>query len=483
MSATQKLLVVMGVLSNTLCTVASGWWAVTSSELPQSAHDIGAVSASPAVASSVSAETWVRLLQSQRDNNATVGAAIRDVALYGDPQSHKIIFIVPQVHNSPTMPLVWSSLGDDIAFVQNNIGIITSTLFDEMHLYQKPCLGVEGLSDNAVLQMPIRYDADILQHDLVTQSRILLKTLRYEYPRDEARWYLLEQELSKIQKIGAALVDKRLQMTDGSGISVAAYREKYSQYKSKDDKKIDTEILTYFGIENQQLLDETLRTWQAYSDLQQNIQQQQESHLSASDVAFSLLWEKEYPDYEKSVVLPWRHFLQSLTQIRQQSSLDGADDAEKSTAKMISVLRAIDKYALQIDDVMAWQKHWQTLANLPPAVDKTSQNKNPQPSDQKSAAQPTTKKDAQEAAARAKKLQELLDKLTWLGGTAREEAAIARVLDKMPAVGSCIVLMGQEHETGLVAAIERINVQKNNTIAAIVVSPAWPPIKTDPPQK
>lgn len=477
MSATQKLLVVMGVLSNTLCTVASGWWAVTSSELPQSTHDIGAVSASPAVASSVSAETWVRLLQSQRDNNATVGAAIRDVALYGDPQSHKIIFIVPQVHNSPTIPLVWSSLGDDIAFVQNNIGIITSTLFNEMHLYQKPCLGIEGLSDNAVLQMPIRYDADILQHDLVTQSRILLKTLRYEYPRDEARWNLLEQELSNIQKIGAALVDKRLQMTDGSGISVAAYREKYSQYTSKDDKKIDTEVLTYFGIENQQLLDETLRTWQAYSDLQQQIQQQQESSLSASDIAFSLLWEKEYPHYEQSVVLPWRDFLQSLAQIRQQSRRDGADDAETSTAKMISVLRAIDKYALQIDDVMAWQKHWQTLAHPQPAApSKTSEPKNPPPNEQKSTAPSTAAEDA-------KKRQELLDKLTWLGGTAREEAAVSRVLEKMPALGSCILLMGQEHETGLVAAIGRLNVQKNNKIAAIVVSPAWPSVKTEKPQK
>lgn len=350
----------------------------------------------------------------------------------GDPASPRVVFLIPQFHRNPLMPIGWTSLGKAIVEVQTNIDALTSRLLGAHGLR---CLGTEGS-----WLMDIGYAAELRQaaqwhHDLeqakARAKRALGRDLGPVEADIDAVFTLLEEELRQ-----------HVALLDGVGLALSRLPEGHKARR--------------FGIEdpglNQQalhLLAELRRIDEALAELDPATQ---------SDVADAMgrMWLEEVEPYEAHVLAPLEGALARLDGARVKLRALDALDAAEGLGRFVAFAKHITGAVVQPEAVRSYTSYYRKVAASPEA-----------PVIQ--APPPTlTAKARREKAALERARAPLQARYEEVSITARERVAADKVLARLGEAGTCALVMGAAHKEGLQRALLE---RARGRVGVVVVTP------------
>ena len=207
--------------------------------------------------------------------------------VYGNAASKNIVLIVPQYHRATGLPVLWSSLGEEVATVQGNLQYLIEDLVVSENL---SCLGIEGSSANRVrrsvgldkavswaqrlhsLFQGILYEAALEDPRLVPAAHTILEGLKPYFAR-YVRWQ------------------------DGVGAAVARLGPEAAN-------------LNRFGLEDDILVREAESLHMKLLDLKKKMMVN--TKADKGELAIRDMWIAEYPDFFATVsYCRWRKALVS----------------------------------------------------------------------------------------------------------------------------------------------------------------------------
>lgn len=354
------------------------------------------------------------------------------VELAGDPKSRRVVFLIPQFHRNPLVPIEWTSLGDAIVIVQRNIDALTTRLALAHGLR---CIGTEGswLND-------IRFPHELRQpaqwaEDLARRRRVADAVLTREAPTKRSHTKRVERLLMEALK-------KRVALYDGVGAAL---------HRLDEDVRIRR-----FGIEDEELNKRALVLLAQLQRIDEQLAELDPGGQTEVQTAMGEMWLGEIDAYERDVLRPLEESLAALDEERLRLRGEGAEGAAEDLGRFVVLAKHVQNAALRPSEVRAYTQYYRRVAE--PSSD-AGPTPEPRPADAKA------RQRQEELRALRARLQREYDAVSI---DARERRAAEKVIERLGAGGTCAVVMGAVHQD----ALKRYLLEAGGSdVAVLVVAP------------
>jgi hypothetical protein len=350
--------------------------------------------------------------------------------LAGNASSRRVVFLIPQFHRNPIVPIEWTSLGAAIVEVQSNIDGLVTRLAKAHGL---KCIGTEG-SWRKRIDLP---------HDLRQPAQWLADL---ERARRRARGPLLQeakQDADHLDVVYAKLRDAlalRVALYDGVGTALERLGE---------DRRAER-----FGIEDEALNRAALVLLAKLQRIDESLAVLNPAAQSDIQTAMGRMWLDEIDAYEAEVLAPLRDSLTALDERRVKLRGVGADAAAEDVGRFVSLAKHVWAAVIKPDQVAGYTAYYRRVGKKSDA--------GPPPERVLSLAD---KKERERLKSLRAPLQKEYDALSI---DERERRAAQKVVRKLGPAGTCAVVMGAVHKDALK---ERLIEQGKGDLAVIVVAP------------
>lgn len=352
--------------------------------------------------------------------------------LAGDPQSRRVVFLIPQFHRNPLVPIEWTSLGEAIVEVQRNIDALTTRLALAHGLR---CVGTEGswLKD---IRLPheLRQPAQWAE-DLARRRRIADAVLAKEAPEQRAH-------TRRVERLLFTALQRRVALYDGVG---AALHRLESRAR-----------VARFGIEDEALNKRALALLDGLQRIDEALAELDPAAQSDAQTAMGEMWLAEIEPYERDVLRPLDESLAALDAERLRLRSEGADIAADDLGRFVVLAKHVTGAVVKPEQVRAYTRYYRRVAEPPadagPVVERRAL---------------TAKERQRQAELRADRvvLQREYDAVSI---DERERRAAAKVVARMGPAGACAVVMGAVHRD----ALERYLLEAGGgDLAVLVIAP------------
>ena len=341
--------------------------------------------------------------------------------VHGDLQSGRTVFLVPQFHRHPNMPVTWNTFGGAIIHIQRNIEALTTVLHNENGVR---CFGTEGSwVDDIKVPFELRQIARWSQD--LRARRAALKGRSLEVTRAAAH---VDDALQRVLKRTVGIYD---------GVGMAEVRTAGLGHR--------------FGLEDGALNREALALLAELQAVEQQLAKLDPQTQSAVAGAMGELWLLEIDEYETEVLTPLRKGLTALDRARTTERHAGGDDAVYALSRFVTLAKLVTERAVKLDEMDAYTAFYRELkVDVEQAPELKTLN----------AAQ---KRERARLERVKTKIQTRYDEVSL---TLRDRAAVKKLSAKLGPSGSCAMVFGMAHQAGLLEELK-----KEKDLAVIVVAP------------
>lgn len=350
----------------------------------------------------------------------------------GDAASPRVIFLIPQFHRNPLMPVAWTSLGAAIAEVQANIDAVIARLTVAHGLR---CVGTEGSWLNDIdYPFELRQAAQ-WRHDLLSAKDAAKRTLGSDLPP-------LEGDIDVTARLLEDELRRHVSLLDGVGLALSRLEEGHRVKR--------------FGVEDAALNQEALRLLAELRRIDEQLAELDPGTQSEVADAMGQMWLDEIGPYRDDVLAPLRAALTRLDKARLKLRVDGALDAAERLGRFVAFAKHISNAVIRPADIDGYTAYYQRVAQAPAG------DAGPRPPRRLSARERRRKARLERARA---PLQARYEEVSI---RARERRAAEKVLARVGEAGTCALVMGAAHKDGLKQAL--LEVAKGR-VGVVVVAP------------
>lgn len=363
---------------------------------------------------------------------------VREIA--GTSQASRVVFLIPQFHRNPLMPIGWTSLGTAIMEVQSNLDILVSRL---TRLHGVRCVGSEG---NWLLDMgypPELRQAAQWHHDLAQRKSRALVHLKKEPILDSTQE--IAADLEEIYRILTQELRRHVRILDGAGIALSR--------RTGDEE----EDVHRFGIEDPQLNQRALQLLAERRRVDEELAKHMPSSQSAVADAMGAMWLDEISAYEKDVLRPLQETLDRADRLRLHLRQANALDAAEGLGRFVALAKHVRAAVIQPDEIAQYTDYYREVSTAAINDAPTQSPHAPPP--------PANDSVRIRLEAEREKLQAAYEQTTF---TQREAAATRILWERMGDKESCALIMGAAHLEGLQTALLEISGGK---IGIITITP------------
>jgi hypothetical protein len=354
--------------------------------------------------------------------------------LAGDPSSRRVVFLIPQFHRNPIVPIEWTSLGSAIVHVQSNIDGLVTRL---SRAHGMKCIGTEG-SWNRDIGMPVE----------LRQAAQWLTDLERARP---TAWVALQREKKPgkehldviFAKLRAAL-RLRVALYDGVGVGL----ERIGPERS----------ITRFGIEDAELNRASLVLLAKLQRIDERLAVLNPAAQSDIQSAMGRMWLDEIDAYEAEVLKPLRESIAALDEQRTRLRAAGADGPAEDLGRFVSLAKHVSTSVVKPDEIAGYTAYYRRVGTKTDAG----------PTPQQKAERPLSLEEKRESAELKAARAPLQTEYEALSIDERERRAAHKVVQRLGPVGSCAVVMGAVHKDALK---QKLLEAGKGDLAVIVVAP------------
>ena len=345
--------------------------------------------------------------------------------IYGNQSSSNMVVIVPQYHRATGLPVLWSSLGEEVASVQSNLKYLVEDLVQTQGLQ---CLGIEGSSASQV-RRSVGLDRAV---NWAQRLHDLFQRILYEAAVEDARLVPAAQTILEGLKPYFA---RYVQWQDGVGAAVASLGQK-------------SEALHRFGLEDQQLIAQAEQLHGQLRALKEKVMVSQKA--DRGEQAIRDMWLTEFPDFRDGFLFPMEESFGELRRASITLRRDGATDEARLVADFLGQVRVLMDQVISAKEVERYHTYYRDESGKRVGKGKTKAKRN---------------KDKQ-LKRRIAKLEKKYQRIVM---NSRERVAAKKVIEFLnkPDTNSCGLVMGAGHEEGLVKAL----LKQSNDLGIVVVRP------------
>lgn len=331
--------------------------------------------------------------------------------LAGDESSRRVVFLIPQFHRNPIVPIEWTSLGDAIIEVQSNIDGLVTRLATAHGLR---CLGTEG-SWMKRIKMPheLRQSAQWAE-DLVRARRRARGALARE----------AKAELPLLDTVHVRLLEAlktRVALYDGVGVAL---------HRLRDQRKI-----VRFGIEDEALNKEALVLLAKLQRIDEALADLDPGGQTAVQSAMGRMWLDEIGRYEEDVLVPLRRAFERLDERRTKLRNVGADAAAEDLGRFVALAKHVAGAVIKPDEIDAYTAYYRRVGT---------------PTDGGPEKERVLTVEEKRLRDRLKKEREPIQaEYERVSITQRERRAAQKVISHVGQGGACGVVMGAVHKDDL----------------------------------
>jgi hypothetical protein len=365
--------------------------------------------------------------------HATHGERFWVRGVSGDPDAERVVFIIPQYHRNITMPIAWTTLGREIAEVQQNIDTLVRVLATRHHL---TCIGTEGTTRR-----------------LVSHSSELRQLAWWQREIDRGR-EVTRREVARETERAVTAVDASADILTRVIAEHAVYLDGVGAAQSRLAGRAQ---LSRFGIEEDGTHTDALALLDKLKAVEEKLALVDPGTEPEGAGVVGRMWLDEYPAYQETTLEPLAVALQTLEGARRQLRRDGFAESNRVVGAWTARVRRIAGALIQPEELAATHAYYRELESKSSATRR----------ELSAAAQ---QKRARLLARRAT----IYARYEEITRRRREQAAAQRVIDRMTGTRHrrCAVVMGAGHEEALVrelrAAADRVGL---GPIGLVTVAP------------
>lgn len=361
---------------------------------------------------------------------------VREVA--GAATANRVVFLIPQFHRNPLMPIGWTSLGTAIMEVQGNLDVLISRL---TRVHGLRCIGSEGNWLNDMAYSPELRQAAQWHHELGQRQSQAMRHLQKEPMLDSTD--AIAGDLERISRILTTELRRHVQILDGAGIAL-----------SRPDTHRDVHR---FGIEDPQLNQRALELLAQRREVDEALARHIPASQSAVADAMGVMWLDEISAYEEDVLVPLQDSIASADRLRLHLRQAMALDAAEGLGRFVSLAKHVRTSVVQPEAVAQYTDYYREVSTAVPAD--TREDK------PVTFSKPGSEALRDQLQAQRDKLQAEYERVTF----AQREAAAARILwERMGTKNTCAVIMGAAHTEGLRKALLEVS---GGNLGIITVTP------------
>jgi hypothetical protein len=348
--------------------------------------------------------------------------------IHGNPDATHVVFLIPQFHRSPLLPLLWSSLGNAIAGVQQNIDYTLTRLIGAHGL---SCVGTEGSWAPSIPR---------------SEEQAALANAVAEMQAAVAPLGALDEALGKDAQgvVDLLMPYMKRQALTLDGVGSALWR-------------LSPSSVTRFGLEDEKLNQRALKLLARMRTLEEELARLTPDDQAPVEDAMADIWRTEHAAFASDVAGPLEEAFHRLNAARMGALREGVESDAQVVARFVKVARTLTDEVLRVDDVKGYADYYRDVGR-------------PAEPDGKPRPKPTAVQ-LRRAQQVARKLAPLQAEYEKLAGEKREQAAASKVLSRVKLAASCALVFGANHEEGLLAALKK---GAGNDVAVVVVQP-FPP--------
>lgn len=362
------------------------------------------------------------------------------VRVDGDADARNVVFLIPQYHRNPTMPIAWTSLGKAIGDVQTSIDTLVTYL---IHTHRLRCIGTEGSSQYRIRRSP--------------ELQKLARWYRDVSWMGDAALDKLASDAATAKPLIAAMLEVLLPalrqsflLLDGAGMA---------QARLKDPAK-----LRRFGLEEEDVNARALRLLNDLKVVEDELALLDPHRQPAANDALGKLWLKEIAAYDKETLAPLRTVEPQLHKLRKELAAAGIDDAAHALSSFVALAKLVIEEVVMPEVVRATTEHYVS-------VERASR---------RAASTRLTTEQQQRRAVLLARRSKINGTYRVVTHTQRARIAAERVVEQLalqPAEAPrvCAVVMGTGHEQELSDRLRAAaRAKKLGALAIIVVAPFEP---------
>ncbi len=352
--------------------------------------------------------------------------------LAGAATSRRVVFLIPQFHRNPLVPIEWTSLGDAIITVQSNIDTLVTRL---VRAHGLGCIGTEG-SWLQKIELPdeLRQPAQWAE-DLKRRRRTADGVLVREAPAQR-------RHSERVERLLLQSLEQRVALYDGVGVAL---------YRLEQRARV-----LRFGIEDEALNKNALLLLARLQRIDEALAELEPAGQSDVQSAMGQMWLDEIGAYEKGVLVPLEESLAALDQERLRLLSEGAEASAQDLGRFVVLAKHIAAAVVRSDEVRSYTSYYRRVAKAPEDAGSAAPSRELSP--QERARQQRLK-------ARRAPLQREYEALSI---DERERRAARKVLARVGAGGVCAVVMGAVHKDALKQQLLEL---AGEDLAVIVVAP------------
>lgn len=370
---------------------------------------------------------WEEALRNHRQH----GRDLEVTRVAGPADATRVVVLVPQFHRSPLLPVLWSSLGEAIAGVQENIATVVE---DAVSRHGVRCVGTEGSwSDHLPRSVELEELAQQVS-DLKARADGVGRALGTLNPE-------AHEAARTVLRVLDPYVRRQLLTLDGVGVALA--------HRS-------TLGVARFGVEEQALNQKALALLARMRPLQEQLALLEPATQDAAEDEMGSIWRTEYAAFHDGVAQPLADALAVLDRARKSAMREGVELDADVTGQFVRSARLLVDGLLRPDEVAQYATYYARVTAEPEAEQRAPHVL--------SAGQRKKK------ARLESQLETLERQYNDVASRRREQAAVRRVLARLPREpgSACLLVMGANHEDALVQQLEK---QGGGTVGVVVVQP------------
>jgi hypothetical protein len=364
------------------------------------------------------------------------GTSFTVLSTHGPDDATRVLFLVPQFHRSPVVPLLWSSLGEAVAGIQENVDMVVTRL---VLAHGVRCVGTEGswadrLDRSDELDQVAGWAADL---------RAALEGARKVLTGDEAT---LAARLPDAADLLEPYLKRHALTLDGVGSALWRLRG---------------HGVSRFGTEDERLNRRSMSLLQRMRPLEEELALLEPEEQSAGEDALGGIFLSEYGKFRDDVALPLQETLAQLDRARLDRMREGDTQEAAALARWGALAKRVVEEVLRLDEVERTHAYYAEVAE---------RARQPAVSAESKPAKRLTRAQRQRLREVKTRLSLLQGEYERVAGQEREKAAVKRVLGRLGAgpVATCVLVMGASHEAGLV---RQVVAQGKGGVAVVVVQP------------
>lgn len=363
------------------------------------------------------------------------------VRVDGDAEARNVVFLIPQYHRNPTMPIAWTSLGKEIADVQTNIDALVTHLINTHRLH---CIGTEGSSQYRIRRSPELQKLARWNRDLRGMADVALDMLGSDAatakPLIDAMLAVLLPELRQT-----------FLLLDGAGMAQGRL-ESPAQ-------------LRRFGLEEEAVNAQALKLLNDLKVVEDELAFLEPNSQPAANDALGKLWLNEIGVYDKEVLAPLRAVEPKFHALRKELTAAGIDDGAEALGRFIALSKLVIEEVIMPEEVRSATVHYV-------AVKRASRRRRSSTS--------LTADEQRRRAVLVAQRSRINSAYSAVTHYKRDRIAAERVIEQLAlqpaeAPRTCAVVMGTGHEKDLSTRLLALaKTKKLGPLAIIVVAPFEP---------